>query len=204
MGVKQTCSVEGCHRTDLLARGWCSPHYQKWLKYGDPTYVRPVKRGVLPCLVEDCDGTYHTGGYCGRHYKKWLIYGDPKGGQHEWATSNHEYLNARHEKAPSGCWLWNHIGQHGYGKATPVRVKRGDRNGKTVIAHRMAYETWVGPIPKGAVIHHKCHTRACINPDHLQAITQTENAAEMFERQAYLKEIRELKRRIQDLEEDAA
>lgn len=69
----------------------------------------------------------------------------------------------------SGCWLWS--GAHkedGYGF-----FNAGDR--KTVIPHRWSYEWFVGPIPPGLQIHHKCNTPASVNPHHLAPMTQREN-----------------------------
>jgi len=48
-----------------------------------------------------------------------------------------------------------------------VRVRR--------LAHRLAYETWVGPIPDGHVVDHLCFNKGCIEPTHLEAVTQREN-----------------------------
>jgi hypothetical protein len=72
------------------------------------------------------------------------------------------------------CWLWcGGKKAAGYGH---FGVKRSGRWGK-VIAHRHAYEIWVGPIPSNYEIDHLCHTRGCVRPDHLQAVTVTENRA---------------------------
>jgi uncharacterized UBP type Zn finger protein len=48
-------------------------------------------------------------------------------------------------------------------------------DGKWVYAHRVSYEAANGPIPEGLVIDHLCRVAACINPDHLEAVTQREN-----------------------------
>lgn len=34
--AETTCSIDGCDRTKLMARGWCGPHYKRWYRHGDP------------------------------------------------------------------------------------------------------------------------------------------------------------------------
>lgn len=68
----------------------------------------------------------------------------------------------------SGCWLWmGALYFNGYG-AFGV-------NRKTRRAHRIAYEALRGPIPAGLHLDHKCRVRSCVNPDHLEPVTQAEN-----------------------------
>lgn len=67
------------------------------------------------------------------------------------------------------CWIFEHAAasSNGYG--------RFSLNGRTVMAHRIAYELVKGPIPPGLFIDHLCMNRPCVNPDHLEPVTHTEN-----------------------------
>ena len=50
------------------------------------------------------------------------------------------------------------------------------KNHRQVFAHRFAYEHFIGPIPEGLTIHHRCGVTLCVNPDHLEALTLEKNA----------------------------
>lgn len=74
-----TCSVDECNHP-VLARSYCSLHYQRWRKHGDPLAVtgRPGKeRAPQPCSVEDCNGLVYASGYCAKHHRRWRKHGDP-------------------------------------------------------------------------------------------------------------------------------
>lgn len=72
------------------------------------------------------------------------------------------------------CWLWTaYTNPRGYGQFGIG--SRTDGTAKVIPAHRWAYEHWVGPIPDGLTIDHLCRNRPCVNPDHLEPVTQGEN-----------------------------
>ena len=70
----------------------------------------------------------------------------------------------------NGCWLWTgSLNLGGYGlfkRPSPERVG---------VAHRYAYEVLVGPIPEGLNLDHLCRVRNCVNPRHVEPVTQREN-----------------------------
>ena len=71
-------------------------------------------------------------------------------------------------KTQGDCWLWTAGNANGYG-----RFSIG--GGRLVASHRFAWELLVGPIPKGLQVDHLCRTPACVNPEHLEPVTQREN-----------------------------
>ena len=79
-----------------------------------------------------------------------------------------ERFAAGYRKLDDGCWVWlKATGPTGYGVAW---------NGhRTMGAHRLSYEIHVGPIPDGLHIDHLCCNPTCVNPDHLEPVTQQEN-----------------------------
>ena len=71
------------------------------------------------------------------------------------------------------CWEWQgSVTVSGYGQFS-IR-SRGFR------AHRIAYELFVGPIPNGLLVCHKCDNTKCVNPNHLFVGSSQDNTDDMI------------------------
>lgn len=72
----------------------------------------------------------------------------------------------------SGCWLWTGaISDTGYGSIGFLI----DGKPKCFNAHRYIYEQYKGKIPNGLQLDHLCRVRCCVNPNHLEPVTNREN-----------------------------
>jgi hypothetical protein len=91
-------------------------------------------------------------------------------------------FKAKVEVDNDGCHLWTGcLDKNGYGFFNMGRPKRLRR------AHRISYLLFVGPVPAGYDVEHRCHTddetcdgtdckrRRCVNPEHLEALTHSDN-----------------------------
>jgi HNH endonuclease len=74
---------------------------------------------------------------------------------------------------PCSCWLWSGaIDAGGYARLF--------FQGKKRFAHRLSYEYFVGKIPDGMVSDHLCRNTWCVNPAHIEIVTQKENVLRGF------------------------
>lgn len=87
-------------------------------------------------------------------------------------TIVHFWSKVEPGRSDTECWLWTGgIARGGYGLFT-FRLDNIDRS---ICAHRFAYQVERGPIPDGLQLDHLCRVRACVNPAHLEAVTNREN-----------------------------
>lgn len=108
-----------------------------------------------------------TRGWCNKHYTRWRRHGDPLHTEFTVYSSPEESFAAR-TVWRGDCLEWTgQITRPGYGV-----IYDGNRD---EFAHRYAYKRALGSIPKGLMIDHICHNRACCNVDHLRAVTHKQN-----------------------------
>jgi hypothetical protein len=77
-------------------------------------------------------------------------------------------------KKTKKCWIW--VGGHTQRGRPQIRVG-GSK--KQVYAHRWTYERFLGPIPEGLYVCHKCDNPSCVRPSHLFLGTQDDNMKDM-------------------------
>lgn len=87
-------------------------------------------------------------------------------------------IKARHDnhvKVTPGCWLWT-------GLKTAAGYGRMGSMGEMRLAHRISYELYVGIIPDGLFVLHKCDNPPCVNPHHLFLGTAKVNAQDKVQK----------------------
>lgn len=122
------------------------------------------------CIVDGCENKANGGlGMCNSHYMRNWRYGYPNKKLIKIKGTAFERFNYWHIKKENGCWEWTgKLDKRGYGRLV-------DDNGWRDMAHRWSYKHFIGEIPKGLVIHHKCHNPKCVNPEHLEITTHYDN-----------------------------
>lgn len=158
------------------------------------TPTRPTPHAT--CGFAECTRHHYAKGFCNSHYKQ-LQQGRPLAPLQKLGGSQPKpviprllknvlvngkpYGSASESERTNSCWIWDGSkNSNGYGQMY--------WNGGMVSTHRVSYEVLVGPVEAESV-HHRCRTKDCVNPQHLELATMRENVGEMFARKAYEKTI---------------
>lgn len=123
------CSVEGCERI-TRCWGFCSMHFQRAYKYGDPLKRQRRAKGEsgFHCAIEGCNKPHKAQGFCDLHYQRFQQYGDP---------------------------LFTKINPHGQGTIVPDGYKKITINGQRILEHRYVMEQHIGrKLKRTEIVHH--------------------------------------------------
>lgn len=167
--TRPACSFPGCERPHT-GHGLCGSHnWQR--KQGQQ--LRPIAEPVdRKCSGPECTRDarrYASAGLCPAHDWQMRNRGSLTPIRDARPIRDPDVFWTRVRKVESGCWEWTaNLTAAGYGMLNVG-------NGKYGYAHRYSWEHMRGPIPAGLTIDHLCRNRRCVNPDHLEPVTQAEN-----------------------------
>lgn len=121
--------------------------------------------GSEMCADAGCTRGVVARGYCDRHYRLARRRGEIKARERNPVARFWSNVDRTGD-----CWLWLKAKDaNGYGRV--------GWDGKVLLAHRVAYELVLGPIPDGLPLDHLCRVTNCINPGHLEPVPTRENTA---------------------------
>lgn len=81
----------------------------------------------------------------------------------------------------NGCWEAKTV--------KPPKYCYCEYNHEKFVLHRKAYEVFIGPIPDGLIVRHKCDNSICCNPEHLEVGTKKDNRQDFMKRHPRSKEL---------------
>lgn len=174
MANRGVCSIESCGKPVLnKMRGWCSTHYQRWQKHGDPTTSKIDREhsGQL-CSVHGCVKARLARGMCSEHYSRSKRTGDPLVPS---LSPSHmkvrRWIEAHLTYQEDDCLSWPFSrNETGRGSATWAGRTSSAPNIICTVVHGAA------PTP-GHQAAHSCGKghEGCVNPRHLRWATLSEN-----------------------------
>jgi hypothetical protein len=154
-----------------MARSLCTLHYQRWQAHGDPS-IKSMPRPERICTVDGCDNTRTTSRlYCEKHRGRMRRHGNVTVALVDHTPAAERWKKCYEVDPQTGCWNWTGPVYKGQGHGFIQ-----DGAAKRYMAHRFVWEQIVGPIPAVMVLDHLCKNKPCVNPAHLEMVTQAMNA----------------------------
>lgn len=181
VGNRTICKVPDC-AGPVQSGGLCNKHHRRFLKYGswERSALKKAPPGALKnliCKVPDCGrpASSTRDMLCNNHHTRMKIHGtvsDDVLVNFRSLPLSDRLMRSIKKNKETDCWEWQRgLFSNGYGQITI--------NKKNTLAHRASYEEFVGSIPEGILVLHKCDNPICINPDHLFLGTNQDNMTDM-------------------------
>lgn len=124
------------------------------------------------CSLPACDTRTKSGPYCEKHRARFRRHGDPNVVLKDHTPAAERWKTSYEVDPETGCWNWTKRGRAkngGYGSISDGQSRT------TIPAHKFVYEQLIGKIRQGFELDHTCNNPRCVNPDHLEQVTQSEN-----------------------------
>lgn len=166
--------LDPCTRRQNIERGRSG---DSWGYVAESIPVKPKVAKPVTC-TNGCTKPVYKSGICRPCYRKWLK--DPNVERPSQRTPEQRFWSKvdkcgpipEHRPDLGSCWVWTAGVNAGTGYGMFAI-----RHGKMMDAHRFSYLLAHGEIPEGLQVHHECHTRRCVRPEHLLALSRVQNMA---------------------------
>lgn len=157
------CAVEGCEKL-ARTRGWCSAHYERWRRNGNPGPAGDARRRPPkgPCEVEGCDRLAKARQWCEKHYQRWHEHGDPE----KMVRPNYGAKRRLHVQGYVMIWEPDH----------PLAMAYG-----YVFEHRKVLHDAGIEVPEGCHVHHKNEDKTDNRVENLEVLTAQEHTRHHIE-----------------------
>lgn len=155
------CSIPDCDHS-VFCRGWCSGHYHRWQRHGDPLAgaTPKVRNKKKVCRIKDCPSEQHSvkEQLCARHYWRFVKWGDPEEPMH---------------RAPDGAGH-RQISKQGY---VVIRCR-----GQRILEHRQVMQEHLGrPLRDFENVHHKNGIKTDNRLENLELWVKTQPAGQRLD-----------------------
>lgn len=193
--TSKKCIVDWCNRKSRC-KGYCQRHYDQMYRYGE---IRQDVEKPTTCSFPNCDRKICAKGLCNSHWAQLSRHGVLKPIVTDESVEDRFWRQVKKSDNPDGCWNWKGPETGKYAVANKQGYGQLYWKGSKWMAHRFSYMLKHGELPEHMQLDHTCRNKMCVNPDHLELVTQLDNMRRMRAYWVLVKEIQRLRSLVVDL-----